>query len=707
MFLSPLRKFLRAGSIAGAALVLCVAFNFTGVLAQGAPAAKAPDRARIDAVLKGLSRGRSVGQVAVSPDGKRLAWIDFAKVGAEIRVAPLNDLQKNERVTAAAKPDQHCHEGELAWSPDSKALAFFSDCANPGEQTDLYVSGLDGKPARRLTELKGYVEAPAFSPDGTRVGFLYVEGATRPAGALAAMKPPSGVIGEDGVEIQRVAVAQVDAAKLGSLVLASPANLHVYEFDWRPDSKGLAYVAADPPGENNWWVAKLYTQAVGSAAKAVLAPAEVAGPLHGLQIAVPRWSPDGKAIAFIGGLMSDQGATGGDVWIVSADGGAPRDLSPGRPTSAAWLDWENDDNLFVSELAGGNSQLIRLHLEEDAGSQSVTTTFGSPIFSIPGSVGAARLEMSLSSTADRSLFVFRASTFDHAEEIYAARPGRATGEELAFLTQLSHFNDGVEPAWGKSVSLSWTSDAFRVQGWLMLPKDYDPGQKYPLIVEVHGGPASAEVSHWGGGGVLSAAAFSALGYFVLQPNPRGSFGQGEEFTQANRKDFGYGDLRDILAGVDTVEATYPVDPNRVGLTGWSYGGFMTMFAVTQTQRFKAAVAGAGISDWQSYYGENSIDQWMIPYFGASVYDDPAVYAKSSALDFIKQARTPTLVVVGDRDGECPAPQSYEFWHALRDRHVPTQLVVYPNEGHGFVDAAHRLDVMERAAEWFARYLPPG
>jgi dipeptidyl aminopeptidase/acylaminoacyl peptidase len=193
---------------------------------------------------------------------------------------------------------------------------------------------------------------------------------------------------------------------------------------------------------------------------------------------------------------------------------------------------------------------------------------------------------------------------------------------------------------------------------------------------------------------------------VLEPNPRGSFGQGEEFTQANRGDFGYGDLRDILAGVDKAEAVYSIDPNRVGLTGWSYGGFMAMFAVTQTQRFKAAVAGAGISDWQSYYGENSIDQWMTPYFGATVYDNPAVYARSSAINFIRQARTPTLVVVGERDGECPAPQSFEFWHALRARHVPTRLVVYPNEGHMFTDPAHRQDVMARAAEWFARYLAP-
>jgi dipeptidyl aminopeptidase/acylaminoacyl peptidase len=315
------------------------------------------------------------------------------------------------------------------------------------------------------------------------------------------------------------------------------------------------------------------------------------------------------------------------------------------------------------------------------------------------------MSQSLSSTADHALFVFRASTFGHPMEIYGARPGTVMSSGLEGVMQLSHFNEGVEPAWGKAVSLSWKSDGFRVQGWLMLPKDYDPTRRYPLIVEVHGGPAAAVESQWGGKGGLSANAFSALGYFVLLPNPRGSYGQGEAFTQANRKDFGYGDLRDILAGVDAAEAKYPVDPDRVGLTGWSYGGFMTMFAVTQTHRFRAAVAGAGISDWQSYYGENSIDQWMIPYFGSSVYDDPAVYAKSSAISFIKQVKTPTLVVVGDRDGECPAPQSFEFWHALRDQHVPTQLVVYPNEGHGFVDPTHRSDVMDRAVEWFARYMP--
>jgi dipeptidyl aminopeptidase/acylaminoacyl peptidase len=705
MFLPIFRKSLTA--MFAAALFLSAVF----ACSAGAQDSQAPSHEHIEEVLSGLNRGHAIGQVAISPDGKRLAWVEGGRGGGTIRVAPLGNLEKSVRVTAAATAAERCSEGELTWSPDSAALGFFSDCAGSDTQSDagsgqdnLYLARLDGSPARRLTVLKGYVHEPAFSPDGKSIAFLYVEGATRAAGALAAMKPSAGVIGEDGIEIQRVAVAAVDAPEPAAPVFATPATLHAYEFDWSPDSKSLAYVAADPPGENNWWVAKLYAQALGGEPKTILSPAEVAGPLHGLQIAVPRWSPDGQSIAFIGGLMSDQGVTGGDVWMVSAAGGEPHDLTPQRTSSPAWITWDGNDQLLVDEIAGGNCQLFRLSVKDGAGAEAAA-----PIFSVPGSIGDGRLQLSLSFTADRSIAVFDASSFENPAEIYEARTGEPDNPAGGFasLTQLSHVNSGVQAPWGKSVSLHWTSDSFHVQGWLLLPRDYDPARKYPMIVEVHGGPASAVVARWGAGGGISAVAFSALGYFVLQPNPRGSYGQGEAFTQANRKDFGYGDLRDILAGVDAVEAKYPVDPNRVGLTGWSYGGFMTMFAVTQTTRFKAAVAGAGISDWLSYYGENSIDQWMIPYFGASVYDDPPVYAKSSAITFIKQVRTPTLAVVGDRDGECPAPQSFEFWHALRDLHVPAQLVVYPNEGHGFVDPAHRRDVMDRAVDWFARYMPPG
>jgi dipeptidyl aminopeptidase/acylaminoacyl peptidase len=266
-------------------------------------------------------------------------------------------------------------------------------------------------------------------------------------------------------------------------------------------------------------------------------------------------------------------------------------------------------------------------------------------------------------------------------------------------------NDALQRDWGRSESVTWNNEGFRVQGWLIYPKDYDPKKKYPLILWVHGGPANQMLSHWPISTFNPPIAFSTLNYFMLMPNPRGSYGEGEAFTAANRKDFGYGDLRDLLAGVDVVTKKFPIDSDRIGITGWSYGGFMTMFAVTQTHRFRAAVAGAGISDWKSYYGENSIDQWMIPFFGASVYDDPAVYAKSSAINFIKNATTPMLIVVGDRDGECPAPQSFEMWHALNTMHVPVKLVVYPNEGHGFSNPNDERDVLERAIQWFDTYMP--
>ncbi|HWA94561.1 MAG TPA: S9 family peptidase [Terracidiphilus sp.] len=673
--------------------------------ATDAGTASKVDAAKIEQVLRGLNRGHGVGQVAVSPDGKHLAWVQGGRRGGEIEVASIGDLSKATHVTAGAQGAEACVEGDLAWAPDSKKLAFLSNCGSEVDQDNVYLSSLDGSAPKQLTELKGYVHELAFSPDGSKVAFLYVKGATRPAGALAAMKPWAGVIGEDGVEIQRVAVVAANAESPAAPEQVTPADLHVYEFDWSPNSRGLTYIAAEPPGENNWWVAKLYTEELGGAAKAILAPADVAGPLHGLQIALPRWSPDGKYIAFIGGLMSDQGSTGGDVWIISASGGVPRNLTEGRTATSSWLVWDGEHKLYVDGLSGGDSQLVPVTVNSDpAGSGKVS--FAAPVFSIPGSVGDGRFHMSLSSAADHKLFVFSVSTFANPPEIYAAHTGRALVTGLEGVDQLTHWNDGLQPEWGKAESLTWTSGPFHVQGWLLFPKDYREGKKYPLIVEVHGGPAAAVMARWGGGGGLSATAFSALGYFVLMANPRGSYGQGEAFTQANRKDFGYGDLKDILAGLDLVESKYPVDPHRVGLTGWSYGGFMSMFAVTQTHRFRAAVAGAGISDWLSYYGENSIDQWMIPFFGASVYDDPAVYAKSSAIHFIKQVKTPTLVVVGDRDGECPAPQSFEFWHALRDLGVPTRLVVYPNEGHGFVNPAHRTDVMVRALEWFAQYMPP-
>jgi dipeptidyl aminopeptidase/acylaminoacyl peptidase len=223
-----------------------------------------------------------------------------------------------------------------------------------------------------------------------------------------------------------------------------------------------------------------------------------------------------------------------------------------------------------------------------------------------------------------------------------------------------------------------------------------------MIVSVHGGPSGVSTPGWP---VRWNAVLPSQDYFLFLPNPRGSYGQGDAFTRGNVKEFGYGDFDDILKGVDeAVRSTPAVDPDRIGIAGWSYGGYMAMWAVTRTNRFKAAVAGAGIVNWQSYYGQNRIDRWMIPFFGASVYDDPEVYARSSPITFIKKAKTPTLVLHGDRDSEVPTPQGYEFWHALKTLGVPTELVVYENEGHGISKREHIRDIERRIVGWFDKYL---
>jgi dipeptidyl aminopeptidase/acylaminoacyl peptidase len=647
--------------------------------------AQAPDHTRINHLIDALQQTTVVSETALSPNGLSLVWAEGGRNGAHLKVASLADPAAT-RVITACPAGETGRESDAVWSPDSKQIAFFSNCT-PDHKPGVFVIKADGSGTPKLlAELDGYAHSLAWSPNGQKLSFIYVKGSEGPVNALAPSPAPSGVIGVEHIQDQRVATI---SAKGGEVAQITPASLYVYEFEWSPDARRLVYVAAPPPGDDNWWTAKMYTQALGQAPQVILDPNTVSGALHGLQIAVPRWSPDGKQIAFIGGLMSDQGVTGGDIYLIPAQGGQPKDITPGIASTPTWLHWLGPNRLGFSDITAGKTALLSV--------DPVTGQVKTLLAPTGQSIGDGRLLNSVSLSRNGKVALI-ASSFEHAPEVYEGRLGGT-------LHAITHVNSDRKPLWGKAESVQWTNDGFHVQGWLLYPKNYNPARKYPLIVYVHGGPAYANLAHWPYAG-YGPVPFSALGYFVLMPNPRGSYGEGERFTKANRKDFGYGDLRDILAGVDTVEKQLPVDNNRVGLTGWSYGGFMTMFAVTQTHRFHAAVAGAGISDWKSYYGENSIDQWMIPFFGASVYDDPAVYAKSSAINYIKNVKTPTLVVVGSNDKECPAPQSYEFWHALRAMHVPTELVVYAGEGHGFYKPADQRNVLERALAWFEQYMPP-
>jgi len=641
-------------------------------------AAQHPYRQQIVEMDRMLSSVKQVSGANLSADGTMVAWSSAGK----IEIAPIDESHPAKSVTASNKAAT-CDEHTPVWSPDAQQLAFLSDCNTPG-QVQLYVAER-GKAweARSLTHLKGAIAHPQWSPDGAKIAFLFVADASRAPSPMSAIKAPTGVIDDqETTEIQHVMATDLTSGESHEL---TPPALYIFEFAWSPNSQMLAYTAAPPPGDDNWYIAQLYTQSVSDAKVHLIYKPP-------LQIALPQWSPNGKSIAFIAGLMSDEGATGGEIYVVPATGGEPKDLTPSRLSTPSWFTWRSDSSMLFTEFKGGSSAISLLDLS--IGNTKTLWEGGETI-----QAGTEATSLSVASVQTRALPVvaLTRALWSSAAEVWAGPIGK--------WHQITHENSQLKTTAVRAESISWKNDSFQVQGWLVYPSDFDSSKRYPMIVSIHGGPAWIFTPRWPATD-FDLTALSNLGYFIFFPNPRGSFGQGERFTQANRRDWGFGDLSDVTSGVDAVLARQPVDKDRVGVLGWSYGGSTALFAVTRTHRFRAAVAGASACNLFSYYGENSIDQWMLPYFGASAYDDPAAYIRSSALTYVKQAKTPTLILVGERDGEAPPAQSFEMWHALKTMHVPTQLVVYPGEGHAFGSHADRVDLVERSLEWFMRYMPP-
>ncbi|HVN69203.1 MAG TPA: S9 family peptidase [Candidatus Binatia bacterium] len=618
---------------------------------------------------------RDLSGVNLAPDGEAVAWEeshhDLRNLGRSNR-SNLLYVQRLDggtriRLTAGA-PGEIYDEENPVWSPDGRTVAFLSDARSKG-QLQVYVAAPNGTRVRRIGTLGGDVASLTWSPDGKRLAFLYIASAGRQAGALAPGARDVGVIGST-VEEQRLTIADVPT---GAMHPVTPGDAYVYQYGWSPDARQIAVTYAKGNGDDNWWIARLARVDVASGAMHdLLAPS--------YQIVDPQWSPDGKQIAIVGGIMSDFIAAGGDVYLVDARTGASRNVTEGQTFTAQSLRWNDAASLDVVAHLSGEMHLLRLSVAAERPQIASLTTRAESLWS-------------WSSAQNGAVVALVRASFDDPPELWAGAPSA--------LRQVSHSNAHALRLYGKAVSLRWKTEEFTPQGWLVYPLDYDPSKTYPMVTIVHGGPSSAAVPSFGS---RNLSALASQGYFVFMPNPRGSFGFGEPYTRANVKDFGYGDWRDDLAGIDAAIEAAPIDPNRLGLMGWSYGGYMAMWGETQTTRFKAIVAGAGIVNWQSYYGQNKIDQWMIPFFGASVYDDPAVYAKSSPITFVLHSKTPVLILQGERDEEVPAAQAFEFWHAMETLGVPTKLVVYADEGHGFQKIGDQIDLLDQTLAWFNAYL---
>ena len=610
--------------------------------------------------------------VALSSDGTRIASIerDDGSPDTTLAIRGLDASHHPVRhpVLASCAPDPACEPASPTWNADGTRLAFL--VTQPDGTSTIETVGAAGGHATTLLRFDGPLDTLRYGPHD-QLAVLATANAHKRVGATQAAAPMEGEIGTE-IDEQRIAI--LDGARLR---FVSPPDLYVYEYDWRPDGS-FAGTAAPGNGDSDWWIARLY--AFDKAGPRILF---TPGPRE--QLADPVVSPDGRTVAFVGGWMSDFGSTGGDAYLLPLDHHAsPVDLTPDTHATVTALDWHCRDRdgggLTATGLAGPDTTLLALSPNE-----APRTLWSGAV-----SLSAGGWNMSLACAGGRTAAI---------RQSFTSSPALLAGPIGAWRT-LTHDNDALaSPATARPIA--WTDDGNQVSGWLLEPSGAASGQRRPLIVDVHGGPQAAATPEFPRGEGLLRAELAA-GWDVLMPNYRGSFGGGERFAQGSIGDIGGGDWRDVLTGLDAAERAAPIDPSRVAIEGGSYGGYMAMWAVTQTHRFAAAAADAGVSDWLSIEGEAPQAGSDEVSFGGSVYDDPGPYLRASPVMHMRDVRTPTLVTVGDRDVECPMPQSEEFYRALAALHVPVSFVVYKDEGHGFTRPADTADLHRRTLAWFRR-----
>ena len=409
---------------------------------------------RVAAALDSLPSAQRIDQVAISPDGTQVAYI----VGGELSIAAIST-----GATHRIAPNQKTRD--VTWSADSRRLAWLTDLPGEKPEAQLWTAAADGTSPEQLADLRGYAEAPRYSPNGAKLTVLYIEGIPRIAGPLQPMTPLAGVVGEKIFE-QRIAVVDLATRRLSQI---TPADVYVYKYDWTPDSKGWAAIAAHGSGDNNWWIARLYSiDSENGEMREIYKPK--------WQIAELHVSPDGKSIAFIEGIMSDEGLTGGDVYVVPMAAGAARNLTPGIKASPSSLAWMTSNRIAVVANVDGNSGYA---VVTEAGFPAGSSWNGWTSEELIGATTDAWVP-GASFSRDGSVSAVVRQSASTPPEVWAGKMGE--------WKQITHLNKDVKATWGESRNVNWMSDqtatdqpktdGAHVQGWLMFPKYYDPTGKY-------------------------------------------------------------------------------------------------------------------------------------------------------------------------------------------------------------------------------------
>ncbi len=625
---------------------------------------------------------KRVGSVAMSPDG-RWAAVEVSEPLMEPEPSEWRTSVYLYAVGATGQPAARRVETPAsapAWSPDGRWLAFASSRSG---KRDVWRVALDGSPAERLTDVTGELGEFRWSPDGRRMAFVLTDPAVPARDAR--------VIGE-AQRFARLYLVDVagDATGRGTAArLLTPQDVQVGghvgagmsgpAFDWAPDGAAIAFSHSPSPAGDDWVRAdvSVVDVATGRTRSLVATPAAEGG---------PAWSPDGRWVAV---TVSDAPVTYAltfRVELVSPVNGAVHPLAESFDRRPAIVGWTGDARaVVISEARGTVSRLSALPADGGAAVDLSPDTLmvSAPALNGPGThVG----------------FVSEAP--DRAPEPYVSRLAPFAPLRVAELQSL--------PAipFGKTEPIRWRSfDGREIEGLLTYPTGYRPSAPVPLLTILHGGPPSSFTQTFTGGvGAYPIAAFASAGFAVLRPNVRGSSGYGREFRYANVRDWGGGDFRDAMAGIDALVQRGVADRDRLGVMGWSYGGYLTAFAITQTTRFRAASVGAGITNLVSYVGVADIPGFIGSYFGGEFWDAPKLWQDRSAVFRVKAVTTPTLIQHGENDLRVPISQGYELYTALKRRHVPVTMVVYPRQGHGVGEPRLQLDVMRRNLEWFERWV---
>jgi dipeptidyl aminopeptidase/acylaminoacyl peptidase len=620
------------------------------------------------------------GAIALSPDGSKVAytvnetnWEDNS-YETEIFLA---DSKGGEPVqlTRAKKSSS-----APAWSPDGRWLAFVSDRS---DKRQLYVINLAGGEARALTNVEEAVGAFSWSPDGTKIALTMTDPKAE------AHKERDKKYGEfeivDGdyrmthLHILDVNLTASEPAKPKRLTSGS---FTVGSFDWSPDSTSIAFDHRADPNIANSASADIsvVTIADGSVRKVVTQK----GPDTN-----PTWSPDGSQIVFQSAMENPWFFFSNNrLAVVPAAGGTPKVVNARFDEQASIVDWAPAGILFAG-LEGISSRIFRL---DPATGQF--TALG------PASGAAAG---GFSFSKDYSTVAFTSGDATNYPELYVA-----PASKLSAPRKLTSFSDQIKD-WtiGTREMISWKStDGTTIHGVLHKPADYQADRKYPLLVVVHGGPtAISRPSRVYPAGPYPVEQWLAKGALVLEPNYRGSAGYGEKFRSLNVRNLGVGDAWDVLSGVDHLIAQGLVDKDRMGVMGWSQGGYISAFLAThERQIFKAISVGAGISNWMTYYVNTDIHPFTRQYLKATPWDDPQIYAKTSPMTYIKNAKTPTLIQHGEFDTRVPTPNGYELYQGLQDVGVPVQLIIYKGFGHGLNKPKAARAAMQHNADWFEKYI---